>query len=390
MQNNPDPPRAYPDLPGVHTDPALERLITDLDTLYTAAEPAPAFSAMLRRRIDGCSTAQAEGALHTDGVRSSGATAPGASALWFRPLRRRPLIALAAAAVLGAVAVTGILSFGGGTQPVSAAEILDRAVEAANPAAAGTRTYHRTGTSKFEKNGVTFDNTEEAWYGGNGRARIETQARNATGGLVENSGFVISGERQTIFRTVDGKTYVTITDLGSDVGPAIDQKFSPGRNANALSDVIAQYRDNGCSNVQQQADTRVANRAAYVIALTPSTTGGCNAANERGGQNYVVRTVIAVDKETFFPLRIQALNAGGAVLRNWETTSIEYNITIPDSTFTYTPPPGAIVEVTPAGKPGPDSKEPTEADKEKLRQQKPRIEQEQQQRAATPTPTPRP
>jgi outer membrane lipoprotein-sorting protein len=397
VQHNPDPPRVYPDLLGAHSDPTLERLVTDLDTLYTTAEPPPAFTEMLRRRIDSRSVGHPTGAHDTKVTRPASATIPAAgvpgsmSALRFRSLRRRLVIALAAAAVLGAVAVTGMISLSGGAQPVSAGTILDRAVEAANPAAAGTRTYHRIGTSMSPGPEKAHSVTEETWYGGNGRARIELQAKDATGRTVEDSGFVIDGRRQTSFRTVDGKTYVTVTDLGADVGPAIDQKFSPGRNAGALSDVIAQYRGNGCSNVQQQADTRVANRAAYVIAVTPNTSGGgCYDANDASGRKPVLRTVIAVDKETFFPLRVQALNADGSVVRNWETTSIEYDIRMPDSTFTYTLPPGAIIQTEAQNTPGAHDKSPTKADQEKL--EKIKMEEAQSRRAAsvTPTPTPHP
>ena len=53
--------------------------------------------------------------------------------------------------------------------------------------------------------------------------------------------------------------------------------------------------------------------------------------------------VIWVDKETYLPLKTTMLTQSDEVIDESETTRKEYDIAVPDSVFTYTPPAGATV-----------------------------------------------
>jgi negative regulator of sigma E activity len=50
-----------------------------------------------------------------------------------------------------------------------------------------------------------------------------------------------------------------------------------------------------------------------------------------------------VDKQSFLPLKTEVRDASGAVLERSEVTRVDYNVSMADSTFTYTPPAGMQV-----------------------------------------------
>ena len=52
---------------------------------------------------------------------------------------------------------------------------------------------------------------------------------------------------------------------------------------------------------------------------------------------------VAVDKQTFLPLQTEVRDAAGNVLQRTTVTQVEYNISIPQATFAYTPPAGVAV-----------------------------------------------
>jgi outer membrane lipoprotein-sorting protein len=125
--------------------------------------------------------------------------------------------------------------------------------------------------------------------------------------------------------------------------------------------VLAKY-SNGkpCMNAQQQGEATVANRAAYVIAVTPKP-GGCAPTlgtskagpAQSGGKNVadvgIGQMLVWVDKQSFLPLKTEVRNPAGVLLERSEVTSVQYNVSLPDATFTYTPPPGATVSSFPEG-----------------------------------------
>jgi MucB/RseB N-terminal domain len=50
-----------------------------------------------------------------------------------------------------------------------------------------------------------------------------------------------------------------------------------------------------------------------------------------------------VDKQSFLPLQTEVQEASGAVVERSEVTRLEYNLSVPDATFHYTPPAGVQI-----------------------------------------------
>jgi MucB/RseB N-terminal domain len=56
-----------------------------------------------------------------------------------------------------------------------------------------------------------------------------------------------------------------------------------------------------------------------------------------------------VDKETFLPLKTEVKDASGRVLDRSEVTSVEFGVSMPDTLFSYSPPPGVHVSTFTGG-----------------------------------------
>lgn len=253
---------------------------------------------------------------------------------------RRTAIAVAAAGAIVLAALSILMPFGQGGHTVSAAAVLERA-QAAASAANGPRTYHaRSTTTNNVREAIVT--TRETWFGGNGRARIEMQTRKGSGPAVL-SGFVTNGSRIWQYTTENGQTRYEVYDSTGDA-KGIDTKLSGG-GVTSLAELLASYIPKGseCVTAQHQGETAVAGRAAYLLAVTFS--GKCP---DKRGLPQWTRQLMAVDKQTFLPLRNQTYGAGGELLYSYEVQSIEYDVVIPDSTFTYTPPPGATLAPPPS------------------------------------------
>jgi hypothetical protein len=50
-----------------------------------------------------------------------------------------------------------------------------------------------------------------------------------------------------------------------------------------------------------------------------------------------------LDKQTFLPLKWEVRDGSGAISERSEVTSVEFNVSIPPSTFEFTPPAGVPV-----------------------------------------------
>jgi outer membrane lipoprotein-sorting protein len=251
-----------------------------------------------------------------------------------RPGGRRAAIAVAAAGAL-VLAVFGVtMPFTDDTHTVSAEAVLERA-QAAVSATNSPRTYHARATITDNRREATVT-TQETWFGGNGRARVEMQTRKGSGPAVL-SGFVTDGSRIWEYTTENGQTRYQIYE-NAGPGKDIDTKLSGG-GVTSLAQLLASYnpKGSGCATAQHQGETTVAGRAAYVIAV--SFSADCPG---KPGQPRIARQTMAADKQTFLPLRNQTYGADGALLYSYEIQSIRYDVAIPDATFTYTPPPGAV------------------------------------------------
>lgn len=292
-------------------------------------------------------------------------------ALPLRPLRRwQTVVGLATAAALVLAIVSVAVSWGGSSGAVSAQVILDRAESAATgDAPSGVTSYHLKETRQIPAKGNVTIN-REVWYGGSDRQRADEQFTDARGAVVSTNGTVVNGAEAWLSYTENGQTRVVHTTGTAWTKPAT----SPEQGS--VADAIAQYSKKGCMNAQQQGETMLLNRAVYVVILTPKADGcpdqynkedqakiatakigratadakatatgnGAAKTDQKGGQDSGVGQMrLWVDKQTFIPLKTEVHSAAGAVLDRSDVTDIEYNIAIPASIFTYTPPAGATV-----------------------------------------------
>ena len=260
------------------------------------------------------------------------------------PVRRRALLGGIASAAALALALVGTNTWW--TQPtsVSAETILDRAQATANDLA-DIRTYHLKMTQL--RGGTTVDT--EVWYGVSTKQRTIHRRVNQPGGpAVVMSESIFNGEHTWIILNDNGQTWAVHT-IGTDWKKPGDD---PSR-ASSLSDVLTRYAsEKSCLNARQDGEATIAGRPAHVIVTTPKPEG-CDAsktgpadqrtkADERKLAT-LGETRVWVDKQSFLLLKSETRDASGAVIERGEVTSIEYNVNLPDSTFTYTPPAGVHV-----------------------------------------------
>jgi outer membrane lipoprotein-sorting protein len=258
---------------------------------------------------------------------------------------RRPLLGLASAAIL-ALAIGATLPLWNHPDAVSAQEILDRAEATASGSPVAVTTYHLQQVRRVPgKGGATI--TTEVWFGGSSRQRSESRIADGTG-AVSSSGVIFDGAQTWIHHAEKGQTQVIHTVGTTWTNPVDD----PSKHT-SLSDVLAQYgNDKSCLTARHVGEESVDNRPSYVIAVTPRADGcgrdlGATARKVvgpgAGGDDSVGQMTIWVDQQTFLPLRTEVRNPTGVVLDESQVTDLQYNVPIPDSTFSYTPPAGVAV-----------------------------------------------
>jgi outer membrane lipoprotein-sorting protein len=230
---------------------------------------------------------------------------------------------------------------------VSAQEILDRAAATASGAPLAVTTYHLREIRHVPGKDSTTISTE-VWFGGSSRQRSESQVKDAAGATIVSNGVIFDGAQTWLHQTDKGQTRVIHT-VGTTWTKPVDD---PSKHT-SMSDVLAQYGNNkSCLTARQVGVESVDNRPSYVIVVTPRS-GDCGsklgAAARRlvgsggGTDNGIGQMTVWVDEQTFLPLRTEVRDPLGAVVDATEVTDLEYNLSIPDATFTYTPPAGVNV-----------------------------------------------
>jgi outer membrane lipoprotein-sorting protein len=267
---------------------------------------------------------------------------------------RRPILGLATAAIL-ALAIGATFPLWNHPEAVSAQEILNRAEATANAAPLAVTTYHLRMTRQVPGKGNAMLTTE-VWFASSTRQRSESVEKDGNGVTVSTNGVVFDGAQTWIHHVENGQTLVIHT-----VGTTWNSPVEAPSKQTSLADVLTKYgSDKQCLNARQQGEATLANRPTYVIVVTPRLSDcGANAgpnakspvaATKRveGGQsdanhNSVGQMTVWVDEQTFLPLRTEVRNPAGVVLDESRVTDIQYNVAIPDSTFSYTPPAGVPV-----------------------------------------------
>jgi outer membrane lipoprotein-sorting protein len=268
--------------------------------------------------------------IHAKIVDSNQARRPTQSAAPIRLPRRRVLLSGIAAAAVLVLAPAGLIAWWSQPASVSAETILDRA-QATAEAPVETRSYHL----KMTRTRANVVVESEVWFGGSTKQR-GIDRNPATGGSTET---IFNGDHAWIILTDNEHTRAVHT-----IGTAWNKPGDdPSRRA-SLADVLASYRsDKACLDARQDGEATVAGRPTYVI-VTTAKSEGC-AASDKGGPDDRNRALLGemrvwVDKEAFVLLKSETHDASGGLLERGEVTSVEYNVTIPDSLFTYVPPPG--------------------------------------------------
>jgi outer membrane lipoprotein-sorting protein len=261
------------------------------------------------------------------------------------PGRRRALLGGIASAAVLVLAPAGLITWWSQPAAVNAETILDRAqATAINPAA--ITTYHLKMTQL--RGGTMVD--AEVWYGGSTKQRsIYRRAVESGGAVVPVSESIFNGEHAWIILIENGRTRAVHT-IGTDWNKPGGDPTRP----NSLTDVLARYTsEKSCLNARQDGEAIIAGRPAYQIVATPKPEG-CGTSPKGGPDDEKARADdqkrsmigelrVWVDKQSFLLLKSETRNSSGGLIERGEVTTIEYNVSIPDSTFTYTPPPGVQV-----------------------------------------------
>ncbi len=198
----------------------------------------------------------------------------------------------------------------------------------------------------------------EIWYGGHELQRRDQQVKDASGRTLSSSTIILNGTRAWIATTEDGTTRVVQT-----TGTTWNDTAEDPSRQQSLTDVLAEFSPGkGCMDARLTGQGSVAGQATYVILATPKKDGcGDKLANPtvsakvRAAQNgkpspepeqaptQLSQMLVWVDKSSFLPLKIEVRDPSGKIIDRSEVMSVQYNLVIPDATFSYTAPAGASV-----------------------------------------------
>ncbi len=251
--------------------------------------------------------------------------------------RRLPVLGRPAAvglvAVLLAAIMAGAYVLTGGSEPASAEAILDQAqAAAAQQAGQGAITYHliRRSSSPVKDHATV---QQEIWYAGPNRQRMAVTAVDPAGGRRDVLSLVVfNGDEAWIVTTGPDGAPVYVQTRGTDWTRPGESPSSAG----TLAEFLQQYaQEKPCVTVQTQGSAMVAGRETYVLKIQPrAQTAACKGPFDQ---------TVWLDKATFLPLKSEVRDGSGAVIARSEATSVQFNVELPDSIFSYAPPAGVKV-----------------------------------------------
>ena len=94
-----------------------------------------------------------------------------------------------------------------------------------------------------------------------------------------------------------------------------------------------------CPEPRRKGEATVAGRPVFVVEADMSQCMPEGAPDELHG-----RHLRWVDQKTFLPLKMEMYDKHGKLVDRYEVTSIEYDVAIPDSTFSQLPPGTTVRE----------------------------------------------
>ncbi|HEY3315483.1 MAG TPA: outer membrane lipoprotein carrier protein LolA [Bacillota bacterium] len=134
---------------------------------------------------------------------------------------------------------------------------------------------------------------------------------------------VFDGQTMWFYNPQDNE--VTVFEQAGEDVTGQDQKA-------LLSGVVGEV--SRATAVKVAGRARVVGRPAYLVELTPPGPKG---------EDVVQRERVWVDRQTWLPLKVEAYNAGGAVISAATYTQVKVDAGLPDELFRFSPPQGAEV-----------------------------------------------
>ncbi|MEU9886170.1 DUF2092 domain-containing protein [Sphaerisporangium sp. NPDC051011] len=199
-----------------------------------------------------------------------------------------------------------------------------------------------SGTSSSPLSLLSGSHTLKVWYGGDGRLRL------ALPGQMSETDVISDGKGSTWLWESDTNTATRFSlpeDVKGGKGEAAEPRHTALPTATTPQDIANQLLKAADQNtaVTVENGQHIAGRAAYQLVLTP-----------KDSTSLVDHVTLALDGETYIPLRVQIF-AKGAAEPAFEIgfTQVSFSTPAPEN-FAFTPPAGAKVnEQKPeAGKPG--------------------------------------
>ncbi|MFI6802921.1 outer membrane lipoprotein carrier protein LolA [Streptosporangium canum] len=164
----------------------------------------------------------------------------------------------------------------------------------------------------------------KVWYGGEDRFRF------ALPGRMSETDLIVNGDQTWLWESETNKA--TRIKGAGQAGPEHDRALPAATTPQQVADEMLKRAD-AATAVSVSNTEKVAGRSAYQLVLTP-----------RDASSLVKEVKLALDGETFVPLRVQVY-AKSAAEPAFEVgfTSVTFTPPAPDN-FTFTPPAGAKVE----------------------------------------------
>ncbi|MGW3364743.1 LolA family protein [Streptosporangium canum] len=164
----------------------------------------------------------------------------------------------------------------------------------------------------------------KVWYGGEDRFRF------ALPGRMSETDLIVNGDQAWLWESETNKA--TRLKGAGQAGPEHDRALPAATTPQQVADEMLKRAD-AATAVSVSNTEKVAGRPAYQLVLTP-----------RDASSLVKEVKLALDGETFVPLRVQVY-AKSAAEPAFEVgfTSVTFTPPAPDN-FTFTPPAGAKVE----------------------------------------------
>jgi hypothetical protein len=240
------------------------------------------------------------------------------------------------------------------SQEVSAAQIYERAQAlAANPFDGKLKSFHLTAHSSGRLPLVDqqVDGNSEQWFSAESNRWRGEQRETSADGQVRVSGALISGKTITTYASPGGQGG---TLIGITPGPGVmvfhDERSGPngpsgegappgGDGAVGTKEVREERKVQvQCAEPTKKGETTIAGRGAYLLESGPDACKSLgDPAAPRG------RHVMAVDKETYLPLRMEQYDANDKLAFRYEVTKVDYDTPIADEVFSKVPPAGTVV-----------------------------------------------